>query len=176
MVKVWDWPLRLFHWSLAVSVLVAWFTANVLDTVHEVAGYTVLGLIVFRLAWGFIGTRYSRFRSFIRPPWVVLRYLRQLMRGRPGRYLGLNPAGAAMAVAILVLLAVSTISGWMQITERFFGVEWVEHMHTYSSHLVVILAIVHVLSVLLMCVLQKENLVRAMIDGRKRARSGDDGA
>jgi cytochrome b len=75
-----------------------------------------------------------------------------------------------MSVALLALLLVSAISGWMQITERFFGVDWVEKVHTYSSNLVLILAAVHVLGVLLMCALQKENLVRAMITGRKRDR------
>jgi cytochrome b len=170
MVKVWDLPLRIFHWALAASVLIAWFSANAFDTVHEIAGYIVLGLISFRIVWGFIGTRYSRFRSFLRPMRAVLSYLWQLARGHPGRYLGLNPAGAAMALALLVLLAISTISGWMQITQRFFGVDWVEQVHTYSSNLVLILVIVHVLGVLLMCALQKENLVRAMITGRKRRR------
>lgn len=169
-VAVWDLPLRLFHWALAVSVLVAWFSANVLDTVHETAGYATLGLIAFRVVWGFAGTRYSRFGSFVRPIPAMLRYLGQLAHGEPGRYLGLNPAGAAMTLALLALLFVSTVSGWMQITERFFGVDWVEQVHTWSSNLVLALVVVHVLGVLLMCVLQKENLVRAMITGRKRER------
>jgi cytochrome b len=173
MVAVWDLPLRIVHWALAASVLIAWFTANVYDAVHEIAGYTVLGLIVFRLVWGFAGTRHSRFRSFVRPLRIVLRYLWHLAHGQTGRYLGLNPAGAAMTIALLVLLAISTISGWMQITQRFFGVEWVEQVHTYSSNLVVILVVVHVLGVLLMCALQKENLVRAMITGKKCER-GDE--
>lgn len=172
MVEVWDLPLRLFHWALAASVLTAWFSANVFDTVHEIAGYAVLGLIGFRMVWGFTGPRHSRFRSFVRPPRVVIRYLLQTARGQTGRYLGLNPAGAAMAVALLALLAVSTVSGWMQLTERFFGVDWVEKLHAYSSNLVLILVVVHVLGVLAMCALQKENLVRAMITGSKRARDG----
>ena len=170
MVVVWDWPLRLFHWTLAASVLVAWFTPNIYDTVHRIAGYTVLGLIAFRLIWGFAGTRYSRFRSFIRFLRAAPGFLWGLGHGRTGRYLGLNPAGAAMSVTLLVLLAISTISGWMQVTVRFFGVAWVEELHTYSSDLVMILVIVHVLGVLTMCVLQRENLVSAMITGRKRDR------
>lgn len=169
-VAVWDLPLRIFHWALAAAVLVAYFTANVFDAVHEIAGYSVLVLISFRLIWGFAGTRYSRFRSSVRSPRVVGRYLWHLTRGRTGRYLGLNPAGGAMAFALLVLLAIATISGWMQITVTFFGVAWVEEMHSYSSNLVLILAVVHVLGVLLMCVLQKENLVSAMFTGRKRRR------
>ena len=170
MVEVWDLPLRIFHWTLAASVLIAWFSANILDTVHEIAGYTVIVLIAFRIVSGFTGKRYARFRSFVRPLPVVLRYLGQIACGRTGRYLGLNPAGGAMSVVLLALLAVSTISGWMQITERFFGVDWVEKLHTWSSNLVLAVVVVHVLGVLLMCALQKENLVRAMISGQKRAR------
>jgi cytochrome b len=170
MIVVWDWPLRLFHWTLAASVLIAWFTPNAYDTAHRIAGYTVLGLIAFRLVWGFAGTRYSRFHSFIRLLRATPGFLWGLRRGQTGRYLGLNPAGAAMSVALLVLLAISTISGWMQVTVRFFGVAWVEDLHTYSSDLVMILVVIHLLGVLTMCVLQKENLVRAMITGKKRDR------
>ena len=173
MIEVWDLPLRLFHWALAAAVLVAWFSANVFDTVHELAGFTVLGLIAFRLVWGFAGTHYSRFQSLVGPLRIVPRYLWQLAHGQTGRYLGLNPAGAAMSVALLALLAVSTISGWMQITQRFFGVDWVETVHSYSSNLVLILAVVHVLGVVLTCALQKENLVRAMITGKKSERKTD---
>jgi cytochrome b len=170
MVAVWDLPLRLYHWALAASVLIAWFSANVFDTVHEIAGYTVVGLLVFRLVWGILGGRYSRFERFPRLLAAAPRYLGQIARRQTGRYLGLNPAGAAMTVALLALLAVSSVSGWMQITTRFFGVAWVEMVHTYSSNLVLILVVVHVLGVLLMCALQRENLVRSMITGTKQKR------
>jgi cytochrome b len=173
MVAVWDLPLRITHWLLAGAVLTAYFSANIFDTLHEVSGYTVIVLIVFRIAWGFAGSRTSRFASSVRPPTAVLRYLRLIGQGRPGRYLGLNPAGAAMALALLALLAISTASGWMQLTERFFGVAWIEAVHAWSSHLVLVLAIVHVLGVLLMCAVQRENLVRAMITGKKRERAAD---
>jgi len=169
-VAVWDLPLRVAHWGLAVSVPLAWLTANIFDSVHEIAGYIALALVAFRVTWGFVGSHHARFASFVRRPAIVLRYLWRLMRGRTGRYLGHNPAGAAMAVTLLLLAAVSCISGWMQITERWFGVDWVERLHTWSSHAVLLFAVVHVLGVLLMCVLQRENLVMAMITGRKRAR------
>jgi len=169
-VLVWDRPLRLMHWTLAASVLIAWFTANVFDTVHEIAGYTALVVLVLRLLWSIAGNRYARLHNAVRPPWVILNYLRRMLRGETGRYLGLNPAGAAMAVALLLSAAVSSISGWMQITERYFGNEWVEQVHTWSSNLVLGLAAIHVLAVLLACVLQKENLVRAMITGKKQLR------
>jgi cytochrome b len=166
-VRVWDLPLRICHWALAASVLVAWSSANVDDAVHEASGYLVMGLVAFRLVWGFAGTPHARFAQFVRPPGVVLRYLRDLAFGRVTRHLGHNPAGAAMTLLLLALLTISTISGWMQLTQRFFGVAWVELVHAYASNLVLVVAIVHVLGVLLMCALQKENLMRAMITGRK---------
>ena len=171
-VQVWDLPLRICHWALFASVVIAWFSANVHDALHEASGYLVMGLVAFRLIWGFTGTTYVRFARFVRPPPVVLRYMRDLARGRVTRELGHNPAGAAMTLLLLVLLTISTISGWMQLTHRFFGVTWVELLHSYSSNLVIVFAIIHVLGVLLMCVLQKENLVRAMITGRKVASNG----
>jgi cytochrome b len=138
--------------------------------VHEIAGYTVIVLLVLRLIWAMAGNRYARLHNSIRPLRITFQYLRQLMRGETGRYLGLNPAGAAMAVSLLLLLVVSSVSGWMQVTERYFGDAWVERVHTWSSNLVLALAVVHVLGVVLVCALQKENLVRAMITGQKRPR------
>ena len=171
-MRVWDVPLRICHWALAISVLVAWFSANIYDAAHEASGYVVMGLVAFRLVWGFVGTTHARFAHFVRPSGVTLRYLWALARGRVTRHAGHNPAGAAMTILLLAALAISTISGWMQLTHRFFGVTWVELVHSYSSNLVLVLAIVHVLGVLFMCALQKENLVRAMITGRKAVSTG----
>ena len=174
MVLVWDWPLRAFHWALAFFVLLAWVTPNRYDTLHRLAGYTVLGLIAFRLVWGFVGKQHSRYRHIMRLLLAMPRYLQNLARGKAGRYRGLNPAGAAMLVALLQLLAISGISGWMQITVRFFGVWWVEDIHTYSSNAVMVMVLLHVFGVLMICVLRRENLPRAMITGWKHraTRSG----
>jgi cytochrome b len=168
MVKVWDWPLRAFHWALAFFVLLAWFTPGKSDGLHRFAGYSVIALIVFRLAWGLLGTRFSRFHAIGRRLRAAPAYLFKLHRGKTGRYRGLNPAGTAMMVALLLLLTVSTVTGWMSTTVRFFGVPWVEDTHGYVSDAVMVLVVVHVLGVLAMCVLQRENLVRAMITGWKR--------
>ncbi|MBR0757194.1 cytochrome b/b6 domain-containing protein [Bradyrhizobium jicamae] len=171
IVQVWDLPLRLWHWSLAFCVLVAWFTPTVYDRVHRIAGYTVIGLLVFRVIWGFWGSRYSRFRML----WVRLRaaphYLWNLRRGITGRYIGLNPAGTAMLVALLVSLAISAVTGAMQVTVTFFGVWWVEDTHTYSSDAAIILVVLHVVGAIAMGILQRENLVRAMFTGRKHIRN-----
>ncbi len=168
LVPVWDLPLRLLHWATALCVLVAWFTPNTYDTMHRSAGYAVLVLLPVRLVWGFIGTRHSRFRNPLRVCRVLPRYLLDMARGRSRRYLGLNPAGSAISMAMLVLLVISGVSGWMQVTLRFFGVAWVQDTHTYASDAVMVLVLVHVVGVVLMSIRQRENLVRAMITGWKR--------
>jgi cytochrome b len=133
----------------------------------------VIGLLVFRMAWGFLGTRHSRFRTLRARLRAAPAYLWGVRRGNAGRYLGLNPAGAAMMVALLALLAVSTISGVMQTTVRFFGVWWVEDTHTYSSDAVMILVLLHVMGTIVMSVLQRENLIEAMLTGWKLRRTGE---
>jgi cytochrome b len=170
MVKVWDWPLRLTHWTLAFFVLLAWFTPSTYGGLHRFAGYTVVGLIVFRLVWGIFGTRFSRFHATGRRLRAAPGYLVNLRHGAAGRYRGLNPAGTAMLVTMLLLLAISTLTGWLSTTVRFFGVWWVEDTHGWVSDAVIVLVVIHVAGVLLMCVLQKENLVRSMITGWKRRR------
>jgi cytochrome b len=172
-VPVWDWPLRAWHWALVVFVLIAWFTPSKYDGVHRFAGYVVIGLLVFRLGWGFLGTRYSRFRALRARLRAAPAYLWSLRYGNSGRYIGLNPAGAAMMVALLALLAISTITGAMQVTVRFFGVWWVEDTHAYSSDAVMILVVLHVIGTILMSVVQRENLVWAMFTGRKLRRPGE---
>jgi len=166
-VVVWDRPLRLWHWSLAVLILIAWVTPNTYDSLHRFAGYAVIGLLAFRLVWGFVGTRHSRFDKVGLRLRAAPDYLTNLFRGNTGRYLGLNPAGVAMLVAMLGLLVISTVTGAMQVTVRFFGVWWIEDTHAYSSQAVIVLAGLHVLGTLLMSVLQRENLVAAMFTGRK---------
>jgi cytochrome b len=168
-VLVWDLPLRLLHWATASCVFVAWLTPNSHDTLHRGAGYAVLALVPLRLLWGLFGTRYSRVRNPLRVMGVLPRYLLDIGRGRSRRYLGLNPAGSAMLMAMLILLLVSGVTGWMQVTLRFFGVAWVQDAHTYASHAVMLLALLHVLGVVLMSIRQRENLVRAMITGWKRS-------
>ncbi len=169
-VAVWDLPLRLWHWALAVSILAAWFTPTVYDTLHRIVGYTVLGLLAFRLVWGFWGSRYSRFRMIGVRLRAAPHYLWNLRRGRTGRYIGLNPAGTLMLVALLLAIAISAITGAMSVTVTFFGLWWVEDTHAIASDAVIVLAVVHVLGVVLMGLLQRENLIRAMFTGRKRIR------
>ena len=169
-VAVWDLPLRLWHWALAVSILAAWFTPTVYDRLHRIVGYTVLALLAFRLVWGFWGSRYSRFRMVGVRLRAAPGYLWNLRRGMTGRYIGLNPAGTLMLVALLFAIAVSAITGALSVTVTFFGVWWIEDTHAVASDAVIVLVVLHIAGVVLMGILQRESLIRAMITGRKRIR------
>lgn len=169
-VAVWDLPLRLWHWAVAASVVAAWFTPTVYDGLHRIVGYAVIGLLAFRLVWGFWGSRYSRFRMIGVRLRAAPRYLWNLRRGITGRYIGLNPAGTLMLVTLLVALAVSAITGALSVTVTFFGVWWIEDTHAYASDAVIVLVVLHIVGVVGMGMLQREKLIRAMITGRKRIR------
>ncbi|WP_426612485.1 cytochrome b/b6 domain-containing protein [Bradyrhizobium sp. McL0616] len=169
-VAVWDLPLRLWHWTLAACVLTAWFTPTVYDNLHRIVGYCVIVLLAFRLIWGVLGSRYSRFRMIGVRLRAAPNYLWNLRRGITGRYIGLNPAGTLMLVALLLSLAISAITGAMSVTVTFFGVWWIEDTHAYASDAVIVLVVLHIAGAVLMGLLQRENLIRAMFTGRKRIR------
>ena len=113
VVPVWDPLVRIFHWGLVAAFVTAWLTAEELQPVHEIAGYAVAALVGFRIVWGFAGGRYARFAQFVRGPSATLSYVGDVVRRRERRYLGHNPAGAAMVVAILVTLSGTALTGWL---------------------------------------------------------------
>lgn len=168
-VKVWDLFVRVFHWSLATLFVVAYATGDEIEKVHIAAGYTIAGLLTLRIVWGFVGPRHARFSSFVRPPREVLAYLRDVALFRAPRYVGHNPAGGAMIVALLVGLTATCVTGIMMTTDAYWGAEWVEDVHETLANLTVGLILFHVLGVLIASFEHGENLVRAMITGRKRA-------
>ena len=174
-VRVWDLPVRVFHWGLAISFAAAYTLSESerLRGVHVMLGYTVLGLIAFRLAWGFLGTRYARFASFLFPPAAVARYLRSVAQGRPDSHLGHNPAGSYVIYAMLALGALTGASGYC--TLNGIGGDASEELHELLANGWLALVIVHVAGVIVSSVLHRENLVRAMLTGYKYATAGDRG-
>ncbi|MEQ9347245.1 MAG: cytochrome b/b6 domain-containing protein [Thalassospira sp.] len=173
-VKVWDPFVRLFHWGLAVSFAIAWITADEWDSLHHWAGYAAAALIALRLVWGLIGTRYARFTQFIKRPSETKQYLGDILQGRERRYVGHNPAGAAMIVALLLAMSGCALTGWMYTTDAFWGADWVEETHEFLANGLLALVLLHIAGVILASLRHHENLIRAMITGRKRRPTLDD--
>jgi len=168
-IRVWDLLVRVFHWSLAALFLLAYGTGDEVERLHIAAGYAIAGLIALRVLWGFVGPRHARFRDFVRSPRAILAYLRDMVMPRASRHIGHNPAGGAMIIALLVMLAATAATGTMMTTDAYWGAKWVEEVHEACADLTVGLVIVHVLGVLIASVAHRENLVRSMVTGRKRA-------
>ncbi len=181
-IKVWDLPVRIFHWSLATSFFVAYISEDHFMTLHSLAGYLIGGLILFRLIWGFIGTEHARFRDFAYAPNTVLTYLKRVISFKAEHYTGHNPAGGAMVFVLLVFLALTVLAGLVayggeQASGPFAGVmasmphaveEAAEEVHEFFANFTLLLVLLHLVGVLLASLQHRENLVRSMVTGFKR--------
>ena len=110
-IKVWDIAVRVFHWSLVVLFTVSYLTGEDEGMLHIYAGYGVMALVAFRILWGGVGTRHARFTDFVRGPRAAMAYARSLLSGKPAHYLGHNPLGGWMVIALLLSLAGACWSG-----------------------------------------------------------------
>ncbi|MEW8027608.1 MAG: cytochrome b/b6 domain-containing protein [Candidatus Thiodiazotropha sp.] len=180
-IKVWDPLVRLFHWTLVGAFAVAWLTEDEWMDLHANAGYLIAALLLFRLIWGVLGTRYARFTDFVKSPSRIIAYLRDLVRLRAERTIGHNPAGGAMIVALLTTLLITTLTGLFAhgatgagpLAEMFFsntayGSELFEEIHEFFADFTLLLVVVHLFGVGFGSLLHRENLVRAMFTGSKR--------
>ena len=173
-VRIWDLPVRLFHWTLVLLIAFSWFTGEQgSDWLpwHFLSGYAILTLLLFRLAWGFFGSTYARFAHFLRGPQAILAYLR-----RPGTVFGHNPVGGLMILALLVLLFVQVGTGLFAdddiMTQGPFG-GWVSGrtrellttIHRINVNVILALIAVHVLAAFYYLTMKRENLIGAMIRG-----------
>ena len=166
-IRIWDAPVRVFHWLLVLSFAGAYLSAESerWRLLHVTLGYTLGGLLLFRLVWGFIGTRYARFGNFVRGPAAVLRYLKSLRSGQPQHHLGHNPAGA---VAIVLLMALGLgIAATGYVTYNDLGPGWVGELHDLLANAMLLVVFGHLLGVVTASLQHRENLVRAMVTGFK---------
>jgi len=172
-VRVWDPLVRVAHWTLVTGIATTWITAELESDAarraHEWIGYAVLGVIALRIVWGWIGPPYARFSEFVLGPAKTFAYTRSVAALSEPRYLGHNPLGGWMVVALLVMAAAAGLSGWLSVTDRFWGVKWVQELHEALANTLLWLAGFHVAGVIYTSVRHRENLVRAMFTGRKRA-------
>lgn len=168
-VRVWDPFVRIFHWSLVALFAVAFVTGDEIEWLHIRVGYAVAALVALRIVWGFVGTRNARFTDFVRSPRDTALYLRQAALWQAPRHLGHNPAGGIMVLALLVMIAGIATTGLAMTTDAFWGSEWVEDLHEGLVYITLGLVALHVLGVVFSSLEHGENLVKAMVTGRKRA-------
>jgi cytochrome b len=169
MVKVWDPLVRVFHWSLVGLFAFSYLSGDEWKQAHILSGYAIIGLLAVRTVWGFVGTRHARFSNFIYSPVTTARFMVDTVAMKARRYIGHNPAGGAMVIALLISISGIASTGYMMTTDAYWGVEWVEEAHELLANLTLGLIVLHVAGVVLASIEHKENLVRAMITGRKRA-------
>ncbi len=168
MVKVWDPLVRIFHWSLVGCFTFSFLTGDEWEKAHIYSGYTIIGLLTFRVIWGLIGTEHARFVNFIYSPGRVFGFLADTLKMRAQRYIGHNPAGGAMVIALILAIAGTATTGFMMTTDAYWGVEWVEEVHEVLANSTLALIGLHIAGVVIASFEHKENLVRAMVTGWKR--------
>jgi cytochrome b len=178
-IKVWDLPVRLFHWAIVVLILVAWGTQefNYMDW-HMRTGYTILTLLLFRIVWGFIGSDTARFTRFLRSPAAALRHLARLRRREPDREVGHNAAGGWMVLVLLALIGLQAGTGLfsnddsdtegplMHLVSKEQS-NWLSHIHHLNFMAIEAAIVLHVLAIVAYAVLKRQNLVRPMVTGTK---------
>jgi cytochrome b len=172
-ILVWDAPVRVFHWLMVLSFFGAYLTAESerWRLVHVTLGYTMGGLVAFRIIWGLMGTRYARFSNFIRGPAAVMQYVKSLLKGQPEHTIGHNPAGAVAIVFLMLLSVVIVATGWAIFNE--IGMSILSELHEVASNLMLLVVGVHVAGVAVSSWLHRENLVRAMVTGQKEGEPVD---
>jgi cytochrome b len=178
-MKVWDLPVRLFHWAIVVLIFLAWATEewDRMDW-HVWIGYTILTLLLFRLAWGFVGSDTARFLWFLRGPVAAWRHLSHLRRREPDHEIGHNAAGGWMVLVMLGLLGVQAGTGLFSNDDantegpllHLVGKQqsdWLSHIHSLNFNLIEGVIVLHVLAIILYGVLKRQNLVRPLVTGIK---------
>ena len=178
-VRVWDGPIRLFHWGVVALVFTSWLTQyEGWMEAHEVAGYTTFAALLFRLAWGVVGSDTARFRSFLASPVAAFAHLRRFARREPDREIGHNAAGGWMVLVLLVLLAIQVGTGlcandqiatYGPLSERVGQdwSDWLSQVHAANFVAIEVAILLHVAAVFAYMLLKGQNLIRPMITGRK---------
>jgi len=167
-ILVWDFPIRVFHWLLAISFAGAWLTSEseAQQLIHYAFGYSACAILLFRIVWGIVGTRYARFTQFIKGPTETGQHIKSLLMGRQSPGPGHNPAGALVMIALMILILLIGLTGYW-IVKDVLG-ELMSGVHEAISNLAFGIVLLHVAAAIIMSFLQKENLVKSMFTGIKQ--------
>jgi cytochrome b len=180
-MRVWDAPVRLFHWLLVVLILLSYVTAQLgwMQT-HFLSGYTILSLLLFRLVWGFVGSDTARFGRFVVNPALGLKHLREFAKKEPDDQIGHNAAGGWMVVLMLGLLVLQATTGLFSSGEDDPSVagplahligkasDVVSAVHSINFNLILALVVLHVAAIIAYAAVKRHDLVRPMLTGKKR--------
>ena len=166
-VLVWDIPTRIFHWSLVGCFLIAYLTSESerWQLWHVTAGYAFGVLLLFRLVWGVVGTRYARFGNFVQGLKQTMRYLGSLLTRHPQHYVGHNPAGAWAIIGMIGLGLLAVLTGWASFSD--YG-DWFGELHEGIVNVLILVIAIHIGGVIVSSFLHRENLVRSMLNGHKQ--------
>ena len=168
-LPVWDRAVRVLHWALVAAVALAAISTVLFVGAHRPAGYAALALVLVRVLWGLVGRGHARFAQFVRGPVATLRYAHRWLQRREPRHLGHNPLGAWMVLALMACVSGLALTGWLYTTDAFWGSEAVEVAHRALAWTLLALVALHIGGVIFTSLRHRENLVAAMLDGRKRA-------
>ena len=208
IIKVWDPFVRIFHWSLFLSIIFQFVTAEESTNLHVKCGYFIILLLLLRIIWGFIGSKHARFTDFVYPPKDILAYLAKVFKRNPKHYMGHNPAGGAMVITLIVVLLLTAITGLKAYgtegkgplahqtagmilkayadeedheeneyetdehsgaPESSEGDEFWEEIHEFFANVLIFLIVLHIVGVIVSSYIHKENLILAMITGKKKS-------
>ena len=167
-ILVWDFPVRVFHWLLVISFAGAWITSEseAQQMIHYAFGYSACALVFFRIVWGIVGTRYARFSQFIRGPSETIGHIKSLLTGDQHAGLGHNPAGALAMMSLMALVLLIGLTGYWSVKE-FLG-DVVGEAHEAIASIAMAVVVIHIAAAIIMSFMQKENLIRSMVTGKKQ--------
>ena len=168
VMLVWDVPTRVFHWLLVLCFAGAWLTSESerLQMIHYAFGYSAVALVLFRLVWGFVGTKYARFTQFLRGPNEMAGHIKSVLSSHQHSSPGHNPVGGIVMVGLMLIILLIGLTGYWGVKE-FLG-DFMSEAHEAIASLALGLVIIHIAAAVIMSLVQKENLIRAMVNGKKQ--------
>ncbi len=177
---VWDLPTRLFHWLIVILVFFSWYSVEVMEDLdkHFLSGYCALGLLLFRLTWGFLGTNYARFKNMLYSPAQILSYASGIFKKESTKFTGHNPLGSLSVFALLGVMLLQAVSGLFSNDEDwYFGplsdyvstktADRLTEFHHLNFNVLLALIVLHILAVFFYLFFKKENLLKPMVTGKK---------
>jgi cytochrome b len=181
-VFVWDIPVRVFHWSIVLLIGLQWWSSHHFDDyalIHQISGYCILILVLFRILWGFFGSYHSRFADFIYPTYRILHYASVMIQLKPPAYVGHNPLGGLSIILLLLCLLIQVVTG-LFLSNETIGIQgalsdWASVeiskimllIHKVNFDILLLLGVIHILAVFFYLIIKRENLVKPMFLGYK---------